>query len=169
MEPRFEVKYLCSHKMFVEFARKYMVGPRTPILAIFWALYAVILMLYLLGTKDYESLLMLICLGLAFLALSFMPHWFAWLSRRQSKKQNDGVLPETVLAFGDTSEMYEGMVHITVEYRKIVAVRRLKYSYVLMIGKKNGVMLDPNGFTKGTFAEFKQFLREKCPEVTIPE
>ena len=61
------------------------------------------------------------------------------------------------------------MVHITVEYRKIVRVLRLKHSYVLMIGKRNGVMLDPKGFTKGAFEEFKHFLREKRPDLTIPE
>lgn len=169
MEPRFEVKYLCSHKMFAEFGRKYMVGPRTPVLVVFWVAYAVLLAICLLGTPDHESLSMVIALGFLYLVFAFMPHWHAWLTRRQTKKQNDGILPETVVTFGETIEVHEGMVHITVEYRKLVAVHRLKYSYVLMIGKRNGVMLDPNSFTKGTFAEFKQFLREKRPDLCVPE
>ena len=61
------------------------------------------------------------------------------------------------------------MTHIAVEYRKIRRVVHLRHSYVLMIGRRNGVILDPNTFTKGTFAEFKQFFREKRPDLTIPE
>ena len=61
------------------------------------------------------------------------------------------------------------MVHLTIEYRKILRVLRLKHSYMLMMGKRNGVMLDPNGFTKGTFEEFKQFLRDTYPNLQIPE
>ena len=60
-------------------------------------------------------------------------------------------------------------MHLTVEYRKICKVVRLKHSYVLMIGKRNGVMLDPNGFTKGNFEDFKRFLQEKRPDLTVPE
>jgi hypothetical protein len=65
--------------------------------------------------------------------------------------------------------MYESMVHLTIEYRKIVRVVRLKHSYLLMTSRRTGVLLDPNGFTKGTFEEFKQFLRQKRPDLTIPE
>ena len=98
-----------------------------------------------------------------------MPHWVTWGSLRNAKKLNDGIMPETVVTAGDVLELDEGMTHITVEYRKIRRVVHLRHSYVLMIGRRNGVILDPNAFTKGTFAEFKQFLREKRPDLTIPE
>ena len=73
------------------------------------------------------------------------------------------------MTFGDTIEMHEGMVHLTIEYRKIVRTIRLKHSYMLMLGKRNGVMLEPNAFTKGSFEEFKQFLRTKCPGILVVE
>ena len=98
-----------------------------------------------------------------------MPKWTTWTILRNVKKQNDGVIPETVITFGDTIEIHEGMVHLTIEYRKIERVVRLKNSYVLMNGKRTGIILDPNGFTKGTFSEFKQFLRTKRPDLQIPE
>ena len=98
-----------------------------------------------------------------------MPQWYTWLTLRNVKKQNDGMQPETIVTFGDIIEMHEGMVHLTIEYRKIKKVIRLKYSYMLMLGKRNGVMLAPDSFTKGTFEEFKQFLREKRPDLVIPE
>jgi len=88
---------------------------------------------------------------------------------KNGKKQNDGVAPEVIITFGETIKLHEGMVDITVEYRKIQKVVRLKHSYMLMIGKRNGLMLNPDCFTKGTFEEFKQFLREKRPDLKIPE
>ena len=169
MEPQFENRYYSTYKQIAEFARKYMTGPRPILLIIFGIFYGVLLLGTLLGDVDYEGLRYLIILGLCFLILAFLPNLTAWQSIRQLKKQNDGVIPETVTTFGDTIEIHEGMVHITIEYRKIIAVRRLKHSYMLMIGKRNGVMLDADGFTKGTFAEFRQFLKEKRPDLQIPE
>ena len=169
MEPRFENKYVGKHKMLAEFARKYMIGPRMPVVVVGWVLYAFLLASYLLGAANYEDLPFFIFMGVILLVMAFMPQWYTWLIHRSTKKQNDGILPETVISFGDTIEMHEGMVHITVEYRKIVRVVQLKHSYVLMLGKRNGVMLDPNGFTKGTFKEFKQFLHQVRPDLMLPD
>jgi hypothetical protein len=97
------------------------------------------------------------------------PHLLVWRAQKNGKKQNDGIQPEVIVTFGDIIEMHEGMVHLTIPYQKVVRVVRLKYSYVLMLGKRNGVMLSPDHFTKGNFEEFKQFLREKRPDLNIPE
>ena len=93
----------------------------------------------------------------------------AWNALRVSRRNNDGVMPETRITVGETIEMDEGIVHVSLEYRKLRRVMHLKHSYVLMLGRRNGLIIDPNGFTKGTFAEFKQFLREKRPDLDIPE
>lgn len=169
MEPLFENRYYSDYKMIVEFARKHMHGPKVLFMVIFWLLYGIILGLYLMDMTDYEGLSTIIGLGVCMLIITFMPNWFAWLTIRQTKKQNDGVMPECVVTFGDTIEIREGMVHLTVEYRKIQKVVRLKHSYVLKNGKRNGILLAIDGFTKGTFADFKQFLKEKRPDLQIPE
>ena len=171
MEYRFENRYHTTHHMLAEFGRKYSVGPRMPLVIIFWVLYAFSAIPVLVDSAAFGENVprMLLIMGVVMLIFSFMPHWYTWMSMRGTKKQNDNIQPEVILTFGDTIELYEGMVHITVEYRKIVRVLRLKHSYMLMIGKRNGVMLDLNGLTKGTFEEFKQFLREKRPDLTIPE
>jgi hypothetical protein len=170
MEPRFEVRYFTTRKMITEFARKHSVGPRWPLMIAFWSIYILFLLIPLLvGALGKMQEIMIIALGIIMLYLGFMPHIYAGSTLRAVKKQNDGIMPETVITIGDTIELREGMIHITVEYRKLVKVFRLKHSYVLMMGKRNGVMLDPNGFTKGTFEEFKQFLREVRPDLAIPE
>ena len=143
--------------MLAEFFRKYTVGPRPVTTLITVAVFLFFVIRSFLWGILWEMLPTLLFIAVIFSSLQFLPNLYAWSSRRQGKKQNDGILPGTRITFGDTIEMYEGMIHITVEYRKILRVVRLKHSYVLMIGKRNGVMLDPNGFTKGTFSEFKQF------------
>ncbi len=169
METSFEVKYYENHKMIAEFARKHSVGPRMPLLLGFWVFYFVLLVLSIQRGVLYERDYMFLGMGICMLLVGFLPHLYAWSLIKNAKKQNDGVLPQTIVTFGDTIEIHEGMVHLTIEYRKIVRTIRLQNSYMLMLGKRNGVMLDPNGFTKGSFQEFKQFLREKCPGLTVVE
>ncbi len=169
MEPLFEVKYFCNRKMLTEFARKYAVGPRWPILISSWVLYLFSLTVLIWAGGIGEIGYFLLFLGVFLFLLGFMPQWYSWQTMKNTKKQNDSVIPETVITFGDSIELHEGMVNITVEYRKIVRTVRLKHSYLLMIGKRNGVMLDPDGFTKGSFEDFKQFLREKRPDLKVVE
>lgn len=169
METSFEVKYYANHKMIAEFARKHSIGPRTPLLLGFWVFYFVLLVLSIQGGVLHKRSYMLLVMGICMLAIAFLPNWYAWMTIKNTKKQNDGVLPQTIVSFGDTIEMHEGMVNLTIEYHKIVRTIRLKHSYILMLGKRNGVMLDPNSFTKGSFEEFKQFLRIKCPGIIVVE
>ena len=168
MEPIFENRYVSTHHMMAEFGRKYAVGPRMPILVVFWVMYLLTLIPVIRNPEIFaDDGFFFLSMGAVFLALSFMPHLYAWSARNGAKKQNDNVMPETAITFGDTIELHEGMVHITVEYRKIVKTVRLKHSYMLMTGKRNGVMLRPDAFTKGTFEECKAFLREKCPDLKV--
>ena len=97
------------------------------------------------------------------------PHYYAWSAMRNTKRLNDGVIPSVTIRFGDTIEMEEGVTRLTVHYHNISRVVRLKHSYVLMTSRRTGVMLREDGFTKGTFSKFKQFLREKHPDLKIPE
>lgn len=171
MDILFENRYYTSKKMMVEFGRKYAVGPTIPALVGFWLLYAVAGIPLLVNAEAFDSSfqMLMIILGVTMFAVSFLPQLYARSAVSNAKKQNDGVAPEVVITFGETIDLHEGMVHITVEYRKIQKVVRLKHSYMLMIGRRNGLMLNPDCFTKGTFEEFKQFLREKRPDLTIPE
>lgn len=170
MEPKFEVRFISTYKMLAEFARKYGTGPKLPLVIVFWVLYGLsVIPVCFDATSESTTVILFAGLGVIMLIVSFLPQWYARNAGRHAKKQNDGVVPETVVTFGETIEMHEGMVHLTIEYRKIVKVIRLKHSYMLMIGKRNGVMLDPDGFTKGSFEEFKQFLRVTRPDLHIPE
>ena len=171
MDILFENRFYATRKMMTEFGRKYAVGPTVPRMILVWVLYVAVFVPALVSPESFSPLLraVLYILGPVLLITAFLPALYARASIRHAKKQNDGIQPETVITFGDAIELREGMIHITVEYRKIIKVVHLKHSYMLMIGKRNGVMLDPDGFTKGSFSEFKQFLRVKRPDLNIPE
>ena len=114
-----------------------------------WTLYAIISVIYLLY-------------GL------FMPEINAYFTVKRFKKDTAGEGKYKVV-FGDTIEVWQGKIRVCWEYAEINQVRHLKYSYELMKNKRMAIMVDPIGFTKGTFPGFKQFLREKRPDLNIPE
>ena len=155
--------------MLTEFYRKLGTGPRylTVILEIVFII-GIIWYSKAIGILEQMSG-MLKMITAIYLAIFFMPQYVTWSNLRSTKKMNDGIMPETRVVVGDTIEMFEGNVHVTIEYRKIVRVVRLKYSYVLMLGKRNGLLINPDAFTNESFYEFKQFLRAKRPDLTIPE
>lgn len=170
MEPIFENRYHCNKKMLAEFARKYSVGP-TPRMTVI-TLPVVILAAPVLLSKHAgsESKLILWIAVAILIGAQFLPQFYAHSTIANMKKQNDGVLPETIVVFGDENiQMFEGMVHLTIEYRKIVKTVRLKNSYALMTGKRTAVLVQENGFTRGSFAVFREFIRNKCPGVEVVE
>ena len=169
MESLFEMRYHCSQKMLAEFARKHQVGPRPPIVFAFAIMYAWLILLCVQKGIFAEVWLQMLIFGMVMVAVYFLPNYVAWATLRNVKKQNDGVIQDTTVAFGDIIEVYDDTIRMTIEYRKIIKVIHLKHSYVLMNGKRTGLILDPNAFTKGTFSEFKQFLRTKRPDLKIPE
>ncbi len=168
MEPTMEIRFTAEKKMLLEFYRK-VSGIRLPSLILTLVLILVLNAIATwVGIQDYvNGFLGFICC--VSIILYIMPFFLVWTNLCQTIKQNDGQLPQCIITVDDTIELHEGMMHITIEYRKIQKILHLKHSYVLMLGKRNGVIIDPNGFTKGTFAEFKQLLREKCPNLLIPE
>lgn len=83
-------------------------------------------------------------------------------------KQNGGKNPECVALFGDVilSNMGDQEGY---GYERIRKVASLKHSYVIYIDKRISIPVTRDGFTKGDFASFKAFLREKRPDLKIPE
>ena len=122
------------------------------------------------GIMLREDVWLLATMYLVLILVQFFPRLFAWASHRNAKKQNEGVMPETRVVFTEENiQMFEGMVHLTIEYRKITKGIRLKHSYALMTGKRNAVLLKPDRFTVGNLEELRRFLGEKCPGIQIAE
>ena len=170
METLFENTYISDKKMMREFFRKYSIGPRPVISIITGILMLIELPVLVVGILLREDVWLLASMYLVLILVQFFPNFFAWSSLRNAKKQNDGVMPETRVVFTEENiQMFEGMVHLTVEYRKITRCIRLKHSYALMTGKRNAVLIRPEYFTTGTFEELRRFIGEKCPGIQIAE
>ncbi len=95
----------------------------------------------------------------------FMPEIRGYIWVRRFKKDCDSYH----VSFGENIEIREGNIRVYWEYTEINQVVRLKYHCELQKDKRMAIMLDPDTLTGGTFEEFKQFLREKCPNVKIPD
>lgn len=169
MEPIFENRFVSDFKTMAEFSRKYRVGPRPAVFIACIAIYILMIIFSLVMGIWEEMLRIVILVGVLYTVTAVLPYLHAMLTLNGVKKQNDGVMPETVVTFGDTIQIFEGMVHLTIEYHKVIRVVRLKHSYCLMTSKSTAVLLREDAFTKGTFEGFKQFLREKYPQMKIPE
>ena len=170
MEILFENTYLSDKKMMREFFRKSSVGPRPVISIITCILMVIYLPVLVVGIMLRRDVWMMAVMYLVLIVIQFFPRLFAWSSMRNAKKQNDGVMPETRVVFTDENiQMFEGMVHLTIEYRKITRAIRLKHSYALMTGKRSAVLIKPDCFTRGSLEELRRFLGEKCPGIQIAE
>ena len=167
MEYQFE--NVCEYDLERALEFQYKIGARR---IMFWgAVSAVLTLLYL-----YRALTgPLVWLIPAAIFLGLSVHYFTWPYRFLKKGEKrmleyyDGEIPPTYIRFGDQIVVEDVDSRFTLEYRKLDKVISLKRGYYLRYAKKSLVALDPNGFTKGTFAEFKQFLREKRPDLNIPD
>ena len=81
----------------------------------------------------------------------------------------DSQAPSHCVRFGDKIIIESPDQTRILEYRKIQRVVATKNAYIIYDTKPGVVFLDPNGFTKGNFEEFKLFLKSKRPDLDIPE
>lgn len=87
------------------------------------------------------------------------------LTKRQIKESGRQIhnteQVETVVEFGEDITMKEGTMSMSIEYSQIQKIIYLKSLYVLKFGKRNAIVLSPDGFTVGTAEEFRRFIEDK--------
>ena len=76
---------------------------------------------------------------------------------------------ELTYRFGDTIQVICDGKTMELSYKQITMVDVFADHVVLGIQKNMMLFVAIDGFTKGTFSEFKQFLRTKRPDLKIPE
>ena len=82
---------------------------------------------------------------------------------------HNGEMPENTIRFGENIQHENVRESLSWEYGHLMKVYSLKYSYCLYFSDDVILMLGREEFTKGTFEEFKKFLREKRPDLDIPD
>ncbi len=169
MEPRFEIRCAPAYNMLVENARKYGIGPRIPTVIL-----CTICILALAGYAMWAGFWktfrpFVITVGVIEGIVFCLPHIQTGIGCSILKKRNGGKMPEAVITFADRIICRENERQTEYSYADLTGVLHLKYSYKLRFSERRTVLVDPNSFTKGTFEEFKQFLREVRPDLVIPE
>lgn len=81
----------------------------------------------------------------------------------------NGTMPVNTARFGERISIENAIASRAWEYHHLTKVYSFKYSYCLCFADKTVLLLGRDNFTKGIFFEFKQFLREKRPDLKIPE
>ncbi len=166
MESNIEIQVNLTQKMVAEYNR-FALGKVWKVLMI---LLAGMTVLFLLGSlMDTYYLSDAVMSVVVLLAFFLLPEFAAWETLRQQKKKSGGNLLAYQVCFGDEIVDTSPGQQMILSYDRVERVVHLKHSYVLMIDKRTGILLDINGFTKGSFPEFKQLLREKCPNLLIPD
>lgn len=97
-----------------------------------------------------------------------LPGWEAKIIMWRLRRAYGNRIPPSVTKFAEVIRTNDPDGSKVFSYTQIGEVKRLADCYGLFFGRE-WIFLDPNGFTKGTFEDFKQFLRTKRPDLKIPE
>ena len=170
MEIHFENQYAPDEKLLRELCGRSSMARRIVFIVIFAVLASrFVLLIWALGITLISGGALLMCIGyLIWLVVD--PYLRARRSIKETKAFYDGQYPEYRITLTDeTIECRRQESYFSLSYQKIDKVYCWRHSVVLQAGKSSRVVLSKTGFTKGTFEEFKQFLREKRPDLKIPE
>ena len=170
MEVLFENQNTMTRTQLIELYKK----QNKAVTAKFWIFSSALLLWYLLfcwfwGVFDLFSVVVVVVLIALMVIMPKRLVKNASTSYEKLLAYYDDVMPVHRIQFGDKIIIETPDCTSTIEYRKIEKILSLKHGYVICDKKPSFFILSRDGFTKGTFEEFKRFLREKCPEVTIPE
>lgn len=161
METLFENRFSESNEMLSEYIRK-VVCKKMRILGYSFALLALVMFIVTIYRHDY---VLSAVFGVSMFILLFTALVTPFATMRQVRENNrrlhNGKTFETIVRFGDRIYLEEGSISMSFEYSQVIQTYSLKHSFVMMLGKTNGVLVSPSHFTIGTFEDFKAFLSSK--------
>ena len=168
MEYAFENRCELKESMLLEFFRKRM-RPFKIFMAVMSAIYALEVVLLLALGEPFTGRMLF---GIAFfmavpLLLGWADKFTVKASMRKTAKRCGGTIPESVVRFGDCIETnYCGGLK-TYKYAQITGIYLLSNGVALPVKKNEVFLLTGDGFTKGDFAAFQQFIQEKRPDLKV--
>ena len=158
-------RYVVTDAMIKEYVSR-VVYHKTKRTGVFFSLLSVIMFFisYRKGDAVFMGVYAVCFLVLAGSLLALCPMAVKQI-KESGKKLHNGKSYETVVRFGEDITMEEGACAITVEYGQIERIYYLEHACVLMFGRRNGILLDPKGFTEGSFTEFKEFIESRVKRI----
>lgn len=172
METRFENRIKLTEAMIAEasISIKWLAVLRW-MLVILFGFAAPVMAVVMIGSQFVDlasaaTLLLALMLSAAFVLL---PQACAKLEMHRIRKKYGGAVPTSITWFGSEIATNDGEGKQYFSYSQITNVRMFSDYFAIFVDHFTLLLLSYDGFTKGTFEEFKQFLREKRPDLKIPE
>lgn len=159
MDIRFENRYTASDAMLREYVNKVASRSISLMCVVVFLLGVVLLALARVNGDGGE--IAVVCMVIAVVVGVLTPRLLLREIHATSDRLNNGKTCETVVRFGEHITMDEGTTSMQFDYSQITKIHDLKHSYVLMLGRQNGILLSKTGFTVGSFEDFQPFIREK--------
>ena len=136
---------------------------------VFCVIGAIALLAYATGDLTYLLSGIWLILSGVYLLLSGRINGKAYYNKKV-KVYGETLPPKTYHFFETHFRVFDVDSDATIDYSRIKKVGFLKDCIAIMVEPAGVVYtMSNNSFTKGTLSEFKQFLRVKCPNLTIPE
>ena len=168
MEPIFTCDFTPTARILAGRIKKYE-KPRWILMMVLGAALLGFMLFNIIASGVFLFWLGYLLFALGFMAFAILfPEVNGWLTVRKFKKnkKSDNIYR---LSFGEWIEVSHNGKEASFDYEDIVAVCRLKHSYELIRKNKRSLIVIPENFTQGTFADFQKFLQSQCPDLTIPE
>lgn len=163
---QFECRYYSTDQMLSEYVRRVLCRR----IFLFGTLIALVALAFAIFSWLNEDSIFFTLFGVCFLIVFFTMLLSPPLTMKQLKdndrRLHNGQKFETIVQFGDRILIREGSFSLACTYDQILKIRLLKYSYVLMFGPRNAIMVSPEHFTVGTFDDFQTFIKERCPSAS---
>ncbi|MDU1911027.1 YcxB family protein [Fusobacterium sp.] len=160
----FENKYYSDKKVLLEYVKDvHCKFPRIiGFLFMLIALLYIYLILFKMRSLRFVMAVLTIFIFIISLRLIFYHLVYLKNMKKSSLNLHNGQTPESILQFTESNiALKEGKISMEFEYNQIKKIKEYKLAYVLMIGKKQGLILKKDSFSIGTFEEFKKFITEK--------
>lgn len=165
MEVQFEVRSCLEERHFVQYYKRVTRNR-------FWwcGLAALIAVFYLAqGIADADWINFLIAAyGFGFCIWYYRRPWtLAKQIRKRDKECYGNEDVPSVTTFGNEIRDVSGDMDAIMRYDKVVTIYVSKDIIVIEDTKKANIIIDKNGFVKGDFQSFMEFLKEKCPQAKL--
>lgn len=174
MEPQFECIFrptvpMQAERLFRIKEKAYIGSLVVSIVYFLFVCYFLYSAYYVVGVPVGAGAVALALFAVAMLLYGCFSHYYAaWRQIRRFQK-NPAAQGVFHFVFGDEITCYMGDAKSTWKYSAILETYRYQRSYELHMNTAAHLIILPEGFTKGTFPEFLQFLREKRPDLIVQE
>lgn len=161
MEILFENRYNETPEMTEEYIKK-ILCKKIKNLAIIVMLFSALMLITSLINHRYllviiYSILFILSLTVTLFIEKLMRHQFY----NNIQNIHGDIRPETILRFSNNINITEGKYSLNIEYSEIKKVQNLKYSYALILGTQQALLIKKDAFSIGDFESFQEFITSK--------